>query len=117
MDLANHPLTCKQGSKFEFFFTWKIQNPETKVWEPVDLTGFKARLTVQVDGNAAEPMVEMTTENGCITLGGTAGTVSCKLASAATSELPLGVWEYDFDIIDPSLEPDRMLEGMFEVVK
>lgn len=115
MDLANHPLTCKQGSKFQFFFTWKVKN-QLGEWTPVNLTGWKARLVIRKDYQTSA-LQELTTENGRITLGGAAGTVDVRMPSATTTTLPVGVWIYDFYVIDPSNEPDQMLEGSFEVVK
>jgi len=99
---------CEQGATFNRTFTIKDSSQN-----PLDLTDFVARMQVRRDIDAAEPMIELTTENGGIELGGEEGTVSLFISAGDTSDIPRsGV--YDIEIqSDNSGEISRVLKGKF----
>jgi hypothetical protein len=62
--------------------------------------------------NSASPDITLTTENDRITLGGTEGTIQLFIRAEDTRDLTTsGV--YDLEIISPSNEVDRIIEGVF----
>lgn len=99
---------CEIGATFERILTWKIDDV------PVDLTGASAQM--QVRAKLTSPViVELSTTNGRITLGGPAGTILLKLTPAQTKAIPPGNYIYDL-LINHGTEVERLVEGKFHVV-
>ena len=100
--------TCEQGVTFSRSFTLKDSTGDL-----MDLTDYVARMQVRRDVDAAEPMIELTTENDGIVLGGEAGTVTLFISSDDTSEIThSGV--YDIEIQEgPDGQVRRVLKGKF----
>lgn len=100
-------LTIYQGSTFRWRATLKSGSPAV----PVDLTGYTARMQIRTTVDAAAAEVDLTTENGGITLGDAAGTIDLYLTAAATTlyAWPEGV--YDLELIAPNGDVTRRLRG------
>ena len=63
--------------------------------------------------DSATPFLTLTTENGGITLGGAAGTISWLASAAATSALQAKQGVYDLEMIAPdTITVTRLLEGL-----
>lgn len=80
MPAANYDLLIEQGATYQQLLTWK--NPDGTA---VDLTNWKARLVVKSAYSSPDVTLELTTENGGITLGGVAGTINLLITSAQTA--------------------------------
>ena len=78
---------------------------------PVDLTGYTARLQVRETLAATTTLVSLTTENGGITLGGTAGTIELLIAPADTDDLTATRAVYDLEVISAAGKVTAILEG------
>jgi hypothetical protein len=91
--------------------TW----PETWTWRDaagalVDLTGYTARMSWR--DRAGAVALDFTTENGRITLGGAAGTVTPTATAADTGALPApAVLSYDLFLTSPGGVVTRLLAG------
>ena len=70
---------------------------------------------VRATANAASTLLELTTENSRIALGGTAGTVSLTVAANTTANLAPGLYVYDLEVISGGGEVTRLVEGNFNV--
>ena len=107
---GKYDLTIDQGSTFVKVFTWKTGTAKTIV----DITGYRARLQMRRNYDSAT-IIELTSENGKIALGGTAGTIQITLTDAETSALrnTQGVW--DLEMISGSGVVRRLLAGIFSV--
>jgi hypothetical protein len=105
-------LTIYQGSTFLKTLTWKTGEPAA----PVDLTGCSARMQVRQPLDSSVVLLELTTGNGRIALGGAAGTVELSMTAADTAALtwPYGV--YDLEIVHPGGDVRRLLAGKVKVV-
>lgn len=79
-------LTIYQGETFRQSFTW---NADTGT--PVDLTGASARMQARKTASSDTVLLDLTTANNGITLGGAAGTIALLASSVATAAL---AWEY-----------------------
>lgn len=80
--------------------------------DPVDLTGRTAKMQVRSSYRSDVVLLELSTENGGITLGGTAGTVDRLITAAQTSALPARGCVYDLELYSPGGgDTDRFLEG------
>ena len=98
-------VTIEQGATFNLLLTWKIDTV------PVNLTGYTARLQARVDVEDSEVIVSLTTSNGGITLGGSAGTISLDQTATQTTLLPAGTYVYDLELIAPNSTVTRLVQG------
>ena len=93
--------------------TGRPANPADFV--PVDLTGCMARMQIRAEVGAILPLLELSTTNGRIALGGVDGTATLTLDAVTTAALTWdsGVW--DLEITHPGGEVSRMAEGTASV--
>jgi len=128
MVAGRYNITCQQGSTFDLQLTLQYTNPdyatgcggaevcpEFLLW---DLTGYTARMQVRRYIESATPTATLTTENIStfrIILGNADpvdGTINLFIRAEDTRALTTsGV--YDIEIISPSNEVDRILQGDF----
>jgi len=108
--MNEYSLTIYQGSTFSFQAIWK-----DALGVPVDLTGYVARMQVRKSVSAAEVIVELTTENGCIVLGDAAGTINLILTATQTESLVAKSGVYDLELESPDQVVVRLLYGSVEV--
>jgi hypothetical protein len=80
-------------------------------YTPVDLTGYTARMQVRASAAATAVLLDLTTENGGITLGGTDGTITCTSSATQTAALTFGTGVYDLELVDGSGVVTRLAEG------
>jgi hypothetical protein len=78
---------------------------------PVNLTGYTARMQIRATLDATVVIVSLTTENGGITLGGTAGTLALLLTAVATAAFTFSTAVYDLEIISAGGVVTRLLSG------
>ena len=93
---GNYDLTIYQGATFSQTLTWKDASNML-----VNLTGYTARMMARTAVSAASPFITLTTENGGITLGGTAGSVTLNMTAAATSAITEALGVYDLELVAP----------------
>jgi hypothetical protein len=105
-----NPLLICQGATFRA--AWKYQSPSGAA---INLTGCTARMQVRASITDPVPLVSLTTGNGGITLGGAAGTISLYISDAATASFAWrgGVW--DFELVWPNGDVDRLAQGSVTV--
>lgn len=109
----NYNLEIEQGATFRQVFTW--QDASTDPATPYDLSGWTARMQVRKTAASSLVVLELTTENGGITLGGAAGTVSLYIAATATDDLsPNFSGVYDLELVGPS-DVVRLVQGALKV--
>jgi predicted MFS family arabinose efflux permease len=97
--------TIEQGATFNLVMTWKIDNV------PVNLTNWTARLQARVDVEDSEVILNLTTENGGITLGGALGTIALNQNATQTALLQTGSFVYDLELISGVSAVTRLLQG------
>jgi hypothetical protein len=114
-------LVCEQGATFRRVLTW------TAGGAPVDLSGWTAEMQVRRRHDAAEPEITLSTADGRITLGGSAGTVTLELGAAETSALTADTsgkreavpaatpYVYDLELTAPDGSVTRLVEGLFKL--
>lgn len=100
-------ITVIQGATLDLLVTWKAGDPALAV----DLTGCTARMQIRDKVTSAEVLVSLTTENGGIELGGTAGTVRRLMTAAATAALDWQTGVYDLEIQFADGTVRRLLSG------
>lgn len=89
--------------------------------QPVDLSGYTARLWIKRDRYDALPVFALTTENGGISLG-TQGEIDITIPAGETSPLlvpaidPDGeVWFHDMLLVSPDGTVERLYQGVVMV--
>lgn len=85
--------------------------------KPVDLTGFTARMQIRRNIADASAVLDLTTANGGITLGGAAGTIRILATATATAALTISAGFYDLELIDGAGAVLRLLQGTVTVSK
>ena len=100
---------CPQGSTFKRTLLYTIDNV------PVDLSGYSARLQVREAYYSADPLLSLATSGSGITISGSSGSISLYVSSTATDSLPAGTHVYDLELINPSAEVDRLIQGEWTV--
>jgi len=101
-------LSIDQGATFHKGITWKVGDPTPL---PVDLTGCTARMQVRESIDSENIFIELTTENGRITLGTTDGSVSLDINATDTAALDWKRGVYDLEIIFANGVVRRLLSG------
>lgn len=105
-------LAIDQGSDWAKHLVWlDDQTPA----QPINLTGFTARMQIRANAEAADTLAELTTEDGRITLGGVAGTIDLSLPHAVTDLLPKGKWVYDLELVSAGGLVTRLVQGSVKV--
>ena len=104
--------TIYQGSTFELPLRWGT------TYDYIDLTGVTAKLQIRESLESPVVILELTTENGGITLGDTVetkGKITLYLEAAATSALDFDKGFYHLELYFPRDalpdRVDRILEG------
>lgn len=117
---------CPQGSTFSPTVTYKIENPnydpnleENEITNPrtnpVNLTGYSSKLQVRETHYSTNTIVDLSTINGGITLGGSAGTIDLLISASASSLLQPGTFVYDLELESSNGTISRIIEGSFVI--
>lgn len=110
MAAGRYSFTIEQGATFTRTITWRDSADAL-----VNLTGYTARMKIK---DAAGTVIEeLTTENGAITLGGSAGTVALLLTAIETGALAATDGDalvYDLELVSGAVVT-RLLEGRVTV--
>lgn len=105
------PLKIDQGATFTKQVTWKTGTPAL----PVDLTGCSARMQARSDVKSSTTLLDLTTANGGITLGGAAGTVTIRLTAAQTEAITWLSAVYDLEVVMADSSVRRLMYGSITV--
>jgi hypothetical protein len=111
MTPGKYNMICPQGATFSKSLTWKIDDV------PVNLTGYTARFQAK-DSRALTraPLVNITTENGGIILGGISGSIDLTIEAIETAEFYPKEYLYNLELISSNIVY-RLLEGKFVVTQ
>ena len=107
----NVPFTILQGETYDETLTWKVGDPAVAV----DLTGYTARAQVRSSVTSSIVLLELTTENGGIVLGGAAGTIQRIVSAADTAAITWKNAVYDLEVIDAGGAVRRLMSGKVTV--
>lgn len=107
---GDYDFTVDQGATFNNVLTWKNSDNT-----PINLTGYTARMQVRADYDATVIVLELTTTNGRITLGGSAGTITLNVAATVMAAVNYGKYVYDIELISSGGVVTRLLMGNFTI--
>lgn len=108
MTPGKYNFICPQGTTFSKQLTWKIED------EPVDLTTYTARMQVREKHTSTKKILDLTTENSGISLGGIDGTIQIEINADDTADVVAKCYVYDIELVSSS-NVTRLLEGQFIV--
>lgn len=106
---GRYSFQIEQGATFTREITWRDE-----ALTPVDLTGYTAKL--QAKSNAGVILLEMTTENDYIILGGVDGTVTLTLPASITANIEWSSANYHLELYLGSTVK-RLLRGVITIDK
>lgn len=78
---------------------------------PIDLTGCTARMQIRDEDGVL--LYALTTENGGLTLGDAAGTITFYLSDTDTAAVTGSAYTYDFELVDTILDVHPLVAGSF----
>jgi hypothetical protein len=70
---------------------------------------------VRTAANASTTVLELTTANTTIVLGGTLGTIALTVAANTTANLTPALYVYDLEVVSAGGVVTRLIEGNFNV--
>jgi hypothetical protein len=111
MPAARVKLAIDRGATFEFNARYDAGQPPA----PVDLTGCTARMQVRQSVESPEVLLELSTENARITLGGPAGTITLAITATDTAAITWAGGVYDFELQFPGGRVKRLFYGTVTV--
>jgi hypothetical protein len=106
MAATTYDILIEQGATFSQVITYKDNGVA------VNLTGYTARMQVRATLESASTLVELTTANSRIALGGTAGTITLTISATDTAALTAGRGVYDLELVSGSGIVTRLLQGV-----
>ena len=109
MTAASYNFTCEQGAIFEVNMTSKEDDQVT----PITNVGSTAKM--QVRNAAGALIIELSTVNGRIVLGGKNGKIKLTISGDDTAALVPGSYVYDLKLTSGANQPVRILQGRFIV--
>ncbi|WP_130178089.1 hypothetical protein [Cryobacterium sp. SO1] len=104
-----HTIALSQGETLNRSFTWALGG------EPVDLTGYTARMQVRHRVTAEAVELELSSALGTITLGGALGTITLHVSAAVSAALPASTLVYSLELTSSGAETTPLLSGSFTV--
>jgi hypothetical protein len=109
----NHAVV--RGATFQRQLTWKTGEEGEE--EPVNLTGYTAKMQVRdPQGDPGDDLVvELSTENGRIALGGAAGTIDLLISATDTAGIDVGSYAHDLMLTSGGGVVTYLVTGSFDV--
>ena len=110
MAAATYDFEIEQGTTLNKQMVWK-----DSTGAPVDLSGYTARMQLRPSISSDTVLLDLTTENGGITLGGALGTITLHFTDAQTSALTKG-GVYDIEVVTGG-NVTRLIQGAISLSK
>ena len=110
MPAAIYDFEIEQGTTLNKGLVWKDSTGAL-----VDLSGYTARMQLRPSVSSDTVLLELTTENGGITLGGATGEIFLHFTEANTSPLTKG-GVYDLEVIIGG-KVKRLIQGAISISK
>jgi hypothetical protein len=106
MAAGNYDLYMEQGATFSLVITWKDSSNT-----PINLTSYTARMQVRRTKQSTTVIVEASTTDGRIVLGGALGTITVTIPATVTDDLDFGCGVYDLEVESSGGQVTRLIEG------
>ena len=96
--VASLPLCVVQGATYEKPFWYGMYDKTTKVFTPLDLTGYTAEMVIESTVQTPTITLTLTTANGGLVIDGPAGKITRHMTAAQTGTLAFsraGKWQLE----------------------
>ena len=110
MAVGTYNIQHHQGDTLGMLLTWKDEDDSL-----VDLTGYTARMQLRPSVDSDEITLELTTENGRITLGDAAGTIELDVDATDTAAILVSTYRYDLEMVNGS-NVRKLIKGRFKML-
>lgn len=110
MAAGTYHIICEQGATFTRELTWSDENDQ-----PINLTGYTARMQVRQSVKSTAVVLELTTTNGRVVLYPASGKIVLSLTATETAALPAKSCVYDLELVSAGGVVTRLVEGSFTV--
>lgn len=107
---AKYDIVCDQGATFSRELAWLDDSSN-----PVNLTGYTARMQVRETVESSSALLSLTTENSRISLGGTNGKITLLVSATDTAAVVAGHYVYDLEVVSGLGTVTRLIQGCFTV--
>lgn len=108
---ARKNFTVDQGTAFDVVMTWRAGGAL------VNLTNYHAKMQIRPAPGNATLINELSTTNGKIALGGSAGTITLSIPYTETALFKEGGAVYDLILTPPNGKPFKLLYGTIKTIK
>ena len=113
MAAAQVDLVIEQGSTFVQQFLWT-----NSAGQAADLTGYIGRMQIRQTQASTTTIANLTSANGGITTGGTAGTVTINISATDTAAMTFASAVYDLELVAPdTVTVTRLVQGSVTLSK
>lgn len=109
MPAAKLNLKIEQGATFRQKLTWQSDSGT-----PINLTGYTARMHIRSNVKATDILLELTTENGRISLTQLTGEINLLIDAVVTAGITWNSAVYDLELVNGS-EVVRLIQGNITV--
>ncbi len=110
MAAALYDITIEQGAQFVLPLTWTTRNADGTPGDPVDLTGYTAKM--QIRDAEGTVLVDLSTDDGGgIVIDGPNGKVTITIDADMTTPLCFDDAAYDLKLINTDGVPSRLVKG------
>lgn len=106
MAAAKRNIIIEQGATYTLNLIWK-----DSASVPVNLTGYSARMQVRRTFNSDDTLLDLSSSNGDITLGGALGTIAIVASATDTALIYVKTGFYDIELESSSGVVTRLMEG------
>lgn len=104
-------IIADQGATFSRSITWKDSAKRA-----INITGYTARMHVRTVAEAPTTVLELTTENGRISIVGATGQITLTVSASDMSLVASDKYVYDLELVAPvSGVVNRVIQGNFVV--
>lgn len=112
MASAIFDLVIEKGETYEKTFYWKDTNKVA-----INMSGYTARMQARSSSRAANTILNLTTENGGITITPLEGKIELTISDTVTSAIAVSSGVYDLELIDASSKVKKFLRGTITFLK
>ena len=111
MSAGYYHFIIEQGATFSQTLTLKDSSGSV-----INLTGYpSAEMDLRKNQDDSSEVLTLTTANGRITLGGSAGTITLLISNTDTAALTVGDGVYDLELVDSANKVLRIMEGTYSI--
>jgi hypothetical protein len=103
-------IVADQGATLSRVITWR-----DSARNPYNITGYTARMHVRSAVESTSLILELTTANSRISLGGATGQVTLSVAADVMATVPADKYVYDLELVSSTGVVTRLVQGNFVV--